>query len=778
MNLAPASPGLGFYWPFKNYKYRLGWPPGNRGKIRGPTTLPVANIASRNGIDTTTYPGPVGKWLVMWDAVDPANPASFQFTTSTPATTKVVQHPELSRNGRSGIGLCRVADFQHATPTGSANIDVEVKISGGKYSNLWICAPGDWEIAQGHVVLDRSDPLALSRTYLDRLTPDVGSIRWVDSTACSGNPVSFPYPELMPRATDENWGDLSFRVNHVGFKQVGPVDVAATPWIYSPQFRQPDQRFAATLDQPITTTPPAGTKETYTFSDADEAPLMTGLKITIDSEVMRIFSVNRKSVVLNRGSNGTTPATHQPGVVSVNGRKSIRSLLNAKGAVPKGMTYQLTTDRPHGLTTGNAFSVDGIPPLASSDGTTSGLLARFSAVTGPTTIVSWWGPTKSGAALTLPKATTLDPRKSYSEIRYNGAIPVEATAIATAKFPHANLHVNIPSDACRDLVYEYARRVRDNFPAGRRVIVERSNEPWNWAFASFSYMSVMGSVAMPGWPVRHKGQTNLLAYYVHLASDDRRIFREVFAANGRDNEVMIMLNAQMGTDPALYLDIAAANGWTIDAIAVAPYLFTEGTAYNAEVADAYDDDQLIDMFVHDLYFNPTTYNRWAKIARDGIARYNAATGNKCVLMAYEGGFEMIVPSPHPVTKPYHDERNHDIAYNPNWRSRRAGFLRLGSKQTGSPVPMYRSLPGSGIREVGTLSRALAGPRRWRWLRRQGRQWTVAGTPQGREIQGPKNQPGSELRLGSAEKLSGTGWARSQDLNRAGLLTCRGLHDAL
>jgi hypothetical protein len=240
------------------------------------------------------------------------------------------------------------------------------------------------------------------------------------------------------------------------------------------------------------------------------------------------------------------------------------------------------------------------------------------------------------------------------------------TAITTARFPHANLHVNIPSDACRDVVYEYARRVRDNFPAGRKVIVERSNEPWNWAFTSFSYMSVMGSVAMPGGPVKHNGQPNLLAYYVHLASDDRRIFREVFAQTGREAEVMIMLNTQMGIDPAYYLDVAQTNGWTIDAIAIAPYLVTEATADNAAVADSYDDEQLIDMFVHDLYFNPATYNSWAKTARAGIAKYNAATGNECVLMAYEGGFSTIVPSPIPLTKPYSDERNRDIAYNPNW----------------------------------------------------------------------------------------------------------------
>ena len=63
MNLGPTSPGLGFYWPFKNYKYRLGWPPGNRGKIQGPATLPVANITPETASTTPrTRDRPVSGW--------------------------------------------------------------------------------------------------------------------------------------------------------------------------------------------------------------------------------------------------------------------------------------------------------------------------------------------------------------------------------------------------------------------------------------------------------------------------------------------------------------------------------------------------------------------------------------------------------------------------------------------------------------------------------------------------------------------------------------------
>jgi hypothetical protein len=31
---APTSSGIGFYFPFKNIKYRVGWPPSEPGQVR------------------------------------------------------------------------------------------------------------------------------------------------------------------------------------------------------------------------------------------------------------------------------------------------------------------------------------------------------------------------------------------------------------------------------------------------------------------------------------------------------------------------------------------------------------------------------------------------------------------------------------------------------------------------------------------------------------------------------------------------------------------------
>ena len=109
---------------------------------------------------------------------------------------------------------------------------------------------------------------------------------------------------------------------YYSFKSNGLYGVA-------PFYRKDSERFTATLADPITTAPAVGTNETYTFSDAATAPLMAGLEVTIDSEVMRILTVSAgppgggSSVKLYRGSNGTTPAPHAAGVVSVSGRRPL-----------------------------------------------------------------------------------------------------------------------------------------------------------------------------------------------------------------------------------------------------------------------------------------------------------------------------------------------------------------------------------------------------------------------------------------------------------------------
>ncbi len=650
----------GFYWPFKNWKYRTRT---GRGKVTSNGAYPIySNSGGANGIDSTGYPGPAGLWLVMWDAGNPVTPTQFTITTPTPATTHVTERTDLQVFPPSGVGMCRVFDVEHVSLTGIADLSISLNVNDPgtiNYTNLWVVGPGDFDIVNGVVVLDRTDPLVLSRVYQSRVPQNVGSLRWEDSTI-GGDPDSFPYPESLKKLTDESWGELSFIQTVIGYSAVGPVDTTATPYIYSPFLGRSGANghtFAATLTTAITTTPARGTLETYTFSDAVTAPLMAGLEIQIDSEIMRIVSVSGTSVTVYRGSNGTTPAAHSAGTVTVFGRVAITT--------PGGVFWQMTTTVPHGITSGTSAGIGGsYPPLGVTDGTTVNIggFTRPVYVNSPTTFIMAIGaqPGHPGGGLT--GITTLDPSTHNWDRRWPGgaSLPHEACAVATGKYPNANLHLNIWPDACDDLVYEIARRTLDNFPSGRKIYVENNNEPWNFRFGGFYYHSgFMGPLILPSNPFP-------LAHYAYRAFQMHDIFRTVFSAVGRGNEIMGIVNCfYFGTDAQNYLNYAIAQVKGIEAVAVAPYVDTEATIYNGNFFVGLDDEQGISMFVHDLWYNPHTYNPGAATTKGYIQAYNTATGNNCILIGYEGGIEWVTPFVDGIIA-NRDERNHDCVTNPDF----------------------------------------------------------------------------------------------------------------
>jgi hypothetical protein len=664
-NTWPSGP-WGNYWPFKNWAYKINWPPGDMQKIRGVGTSRVYSNAGYNGVDATSYPGPAGLWLVYWRSTTGSKgepPAVFALTTVDAASTTVTERADLANPSAPGGYQARVFDFEHSPTSPTANIDVALQFNDpsntGNYSDLWIVGPGDFDCtANTPVTFDTSDQFALSRTYTQWIPQGVGSLRWVDSSNCGGSPRSCPYPELLMKKSDSGWGELGARALQYGFTSLGPVDTTATPWMYSPFYRKDSERFTATLADPITTTPAVGTNETYSFSDAATAPLMTGLEITIDSEVMRIISVSGNSVKLYRGSNGTTPATHAAGVVSVSGRRPIG--IPASGIIANGYTYQLTTSVPHGQFTGSislATVGTGWPAVTWTDGSTTGRLdPRLPLVTGPNTLVTWIGPSAKPTGAKPIQTYPLDPTKCFSLTRYGSYIPPEVTAIATGKFPKASLHVNINMDACDDFVWHYMRLIRDNFPAGRSVIVEYLNEPWNFAFTGFEYC--MKCADYLGYENPYS-----LSYYMRRSGEIGNIARAVFKETGRDGEIKLMLNCQIGSDqPKNHLTYAAKNGWQVDRIGNAPYLSID-TGQNAFAT--WDDDQLCDLWPMFLWYDtrPASYNTYAARARGYISDYNKTVGGDgCQLMGYEGGIEMAAPtgSANQVT------RGMDLVYNPNW----------------------------------------------------------------------------------------------------------------
>jgi hypothetical protein len=136
---------------------------------------------------------------------------------------------------------------------------------------------------------------------------------------------------------------------------------------------------------------------------------------------------------------------------------------------------------------------------------------------------------------------------------------------------HANAWINIWHMADDDLVRRFAELVRDNLSPDLDVIVEYSNECWNWAFPfsiQAGYCKVKGGeTGLPG--------NGPAEYYTYRSLQVWQIFDEVFGEQkGRVKKVLAW---QIGTDFNWHFGIINSTRWNPNGqkptfCAVAPYI--------------------------------------------------------------------------------------------------------------------------------------------------------------------------------------------------------------
>jgi hypothetical protein len=329
----------------------------------------------------------------------------------------------------------------------------------------------------------------------------------------------------------------------------------------------------------------------------------------------------------------------------------------------------------------HGYYPQGVINITMADGTVAnnvGLSQIY--VTGPTTFVSIWsGYYPSKPSGTKPSTTyTLDPASTYILRWYFPRMPLDVYIGMVARFPHANLHINIPKDACDDMVYAYAWKVRDGFPAGRKIYVEHQNEPWNFSppFQAWLFSTFMTTMAVPSSLIQFHDYRD---YYIYRAIQVHKIFRDVFTAAGRGSEIMGTVNCQMNNGPSQvtpYLNFALAQGQPLDAVACAPYyslgMSGSGIANTVAAFNACDDDQAAEMVLHDITYDSTGMVTWIKSISDAVTAYNQANGKNAIMIGYEGNLEWASPN----GSIHHDERSHDIQYNPNYYHAEQGWYKI------------------------------------------------------------------------------------------------------
>ncbi len=247
--------------------------------------------------------------------------------------------------------------------------------------------------------------------------------------------------------------------------------------------------------------------------------------------------------------------------------------------------------------------------------------------------------------------------------------------------------MNIPLAATDAYVYDVALKILNNFPEGRRVYVELADEPWNWSFSEYDVCLFLSNLA---------GVPNFYYYVVVRTGQIRTIFRNVFGS--RANEIYALVNniwtgvspwveytgiptsEQISAFPSL--QIAAYYGVTIDTHAAAPYINLDDSAATMLAWNNSNIQQMIDIFVHDMYYNQQGWPAWLAAHQALMAAYNATPASPnfngaigtCFLYGYECGFQT---PPAGITNQI--SLSHDLTYDPNWLIIEQDFYALLQK---------------------------------------------------------------------------------------------------
>ena len=636
--------------------------------------LPFFDATTSNSIDNTEYPGLSGYWAIAYDdnyqSYSGAVPTTLSIVpmTSDCVVTQDATCVSVSNPGTNGIGQFYM--FNVAEATGAATVSMPIALQWTNHnrtpyiSNLWIVAPGDFSYTEGTPLeFDRfSNPYALSKIFLERFANSAGTMRWLGATLGYSTWTNLSEPWEEHQLTDFSWNNANYVQDTIGFSSIRALNLSVSPYVYTEWTGSP---YNMTLNTAISAT--ATTLSINAGSDAYAIPI-AGLLLLAGTEKMRIRSVagtsNPYTVTVERGSSGTTAAAQSAGTISCLNRLSVTSLSQIGSQL-----IEVVTSSNHNLKTGlvSCFQNGSYPStLYFTDGSSNSNVALYTypaLVTGPTTFVhNLRGGTGSGATLgpstaypAAPSSYTLNPAsETYQNFLPGVGFPPEFIAKVTGSCPGCNIHVNIPAVASDSYVYDVANKIKNNFPAGRKVYLELGDEFWNYGQYQIYFADLLSKLC---------GYSDGFEWYVIRTGQIRTIFRTVFG--NRAGEVLVMINSQWsnpnnGQD---MLNLAVANDVTIDISAVGAYINPDtGTASVTAWNDSATIPQIVDLWVHDLYYNTTQFSSFLAGQQSNIGSYNSATGGTCSLYGYEGGFSAgTANNANNATT-----LSHDMPYDPKW----------------------------------------------------------------------------------------------------------------
>lgn len=660
---------------FKNLKFKC--PPFTNTTVDAsgyPISTSAVNCAAgifftnmSNGIDNLLIPGITGFVAVSWDRTNNSIPTSFFLHAAGFSTDRIrcIERLDLYNPGDSGtfpgktIGITRVYEVIQVDPSVTLECPLTLYMTATNntpyFDNVWVQSQEDFTFTSGvPVVLDKSDKYAISNIFRRRVE-NAGSLRWMDQ--CVGNPIQGNIVEWEDCVgmDDFSYSATSKRRSTIYYDHIRPFTTGNAPYFYSASVGVP---FDAILKENITSN-----QTVINIQDAKNVPIIFGQKLMVDEEVMNVIDVSGDYVTIQRGHESTTPTSHNSGVIQVGYRVPTYGTFNTSHAV-----IEFVSVSSHYLRTGYTLPYNGgtLPYLKYTNGNSGQIWTSafhiYSPVfvTSPSSYLVSYGISNPPASL----SGIYDIREHYStfNIPYNfylsadPCFPPGAAAAATARVPgNVDFHWNIPPVASNDFIIKAARDVRDNFPPGRTIWVELSNEPWNYIGPNTWFRTIS----------QYMGYSYFLGYYVTRTMEAIDLIKRVFDEDGRNRsgEIKGTFNIQpVNGTVAPLLNFAASRGIRIDSIANAPYISSNRTdpATNSGYGFC-DPDQLPDLYIHNLYYNNSDTYSFVKLMQnhtDAINDYNVATTGNCIMIAYEGDMER------PITTniQYNREKSRDLAY--------------------------------------------------------------------------------------------------------------------
>ncbi len=342
---------------------------------------------------------------------------------------------------------------------------------------------------------------------------------------------------------------------------------------------------------------------------------------------------------------------------------------------------------PHGLHSDQTVDVLTFQTLNLSGNGQSFALAPLNTFLGilytsPSSFICYRGDVNRASTgicpFTLPYAVT--GVFSFSINKLAGTAPFQTLMNFTANLSGCDFWMNIPHGLSPQASTFLAQEALRLLPPDRKVILEYTNEHWNFTFNQATTLSVLSNM-LPGG-----GYSPHVPYVLRMRTH-QDIWDDVFISGGRPGKIVRLLGDQFeGYNSFLYSQ-CIANNINVDATCVAPYQQIPG---DPSISSAYYYHSIPvahEIYRHHIWYNSVEVGFW-QFLFDQMLQLGGHLNKNIALYFYEAG--LAVPIPDSLPSGFYISA--DFFYHPEMRYTMHHYHQYGNRY-GADLAAYYGLCG-------------------------------------------------------------------------------------